>query len=232
MSGAHPTGRFRILIVDDHALVRAGLAELIEAEPDLEVCGQAAEAPAALDLIAKTHPHLVVVDLVLKEGSGLDLIKQIKAIDPTIRMIVSSMHDERIYGERALAAGAMGYVEKDQPVEVLLAAIRRVLAGEISVSDRLSGRILRRVSGSGKESSSPVESLSDRELEVLELIGRGQTTRAIADRLNLSTKTIDTYRENLKSKLGLKTANELIAWAVSWVIDPGSGTVGNDPSTG
>jgi len=217
-----PVPRRRVLIVDDHPLVRSGLAELIADEPDLEVCGEAEGAPQAIKLVRELRPDLVVVDLSLREGSGIELIKQVHAFDPEIRMVVSSMHDEAIFGERTLAAGAMGYVDKQQPTGRLIEAIRQVLSGRVFVSGRLAGRFVAGSTASGRATGgSPIQRLSDRELEVLQLIGEGLTSRMIAERLHLSIKTIDTYRENLKTKLGLRTANELVRYAVAWTLEGG-----------
>lgn len=213
-----PAGR--ILLVDDHALVRRGLAEMIDREPDLEVCGEAADASRALDLIETAEPELVIVDITLKEGSGLELIKQIKVRHPSVRMLVLSMHDEKIYAERALRAGATGYLNKEEPADNVIEAIREVLAGRIYLSGQMADRILHRlVDREADLERSPIDALSDRELEVLELIGRGLTTRQIARELRLSRKTVDTYRENLKAKLQLSTAAELVRFAVAWTLD-------------
>lgn len=216
----------RVLLVDDHELVRTGIAELIASESDLTVCGEAADAPTALRLLGEARPHVAVIDLTLQEGSGLELIKQVRALNPDVKMVVCSMHDGNIYAERALQAGAMAYVNKQEPAETIVTAIRRVLQDRIFVSEEIEDRILRRKvlgrerDGSATANVSPVESLSDRELEVLELLGNGLTTREIAARLNLSAKTIDTYREHLKAKLDLSSATELLRYAVTWNLDP------------
>lgn len=223
MADAGSRAAKRVLLVDDHELVRAGMSELIEAEPDLTVCGTAADTPAAVELVRTTQPHVAIVDIMLREGSGIDLIKRIKAIDSTVRVVVCSMHDDKLYAERALRAGAMAYVNKQQPAERVLEAIRRVLAGRVLLDDSIADEILLRVArGDGDGPSSAIESLSDRELEVLELIGAGLTTRGIAEKLALSVKTIETYREHLKDKLGLDSGNELVRYAVAWSLDPES----------
>ncbi|NIO33172.1 MAG: response regulator [Gemmatimonadetes bacterium] len=210
----------RIGLVDDHALVRRGLAEMVDREPDMEVCGEAADASSALDMIEIAEPELVIVDITLKEGSGLELIKQIKVRYASVRMLVLSMHDEKIYAERALRAGAMGYLNKEEPADKVIEAIREVLAGRIYLSGQMADRILQRlVDREADLERSPIDALSDRELEVLELIGRGLTTRHIAKELHLSRKTVDTYRENLKAKLQLSTAAELVRFAVAWTLD-------------
>jgi len=210
----------RIVIVDDHPLVRSGMVEIVTQEGNMEVVGEAGTAAEALSLVLDKKPDLVLVDITLREGSGLELIRQIKASAPSSRVLVVSMHDENLYAERALHAGAMGYVNKQEPPESVVRAIRQVLAGKIRLSDRMSERILHRVvAGEDALDMSPVDRLSDRELEVLHLIGQGMTTRRIAEKLHLSVKTIDTYREHIKTKLNLKTANELIRFAVQWVLE-------------
>jgi DNA-binding NarL/FixJ family response regulator len=226
-------GKSRVLLVDDHSLVRAGLAKLVASQEDLEVCGEASDAAAALRLIRRHEPDLVIVDLTLREGSGLELIKQAAALDSSIKMLVLSMHDELLYAERALAAGAMGYVSKQEPSRVVMEAIRRVLEGRVYTSEEIAERVLRRSTGKAKsEGGLPTDVLSDRELEVLGLLGDGLNTREIAERLNLSTKTIDTYRENIKSKLGLNNANELLRFAVAWSLDPeGSASADEAPDS-
>lgn len=210
----------RILLVDDHEIVRAGMKDLIESEPDLVVCGQASGAPEAVELLRQTQPHIVILDLSLAEGSGIELAKQIKSMEPTTRVIVCSMHDEALYAERALHAGAMGYINKQEPVERILVAIRGVLEDRVVVSRRIADRILHRAARRDRKPGSPIETLSDRELQVLELIGQGMATRDIAETLHLSVKTIDSYRENLKAKLGLQSATELVRYAVAWTLDP------------
>lgn len=212
-------GVARIALIDDHALLRRGLAELINSEDDLEVCGEAADPSSALELIEREQPDLSVVDISLQEGSGLELIKQIKSQHPDVDVIVLSMHDENLYAERTLRAGAKGYVNKEAAADTVIKAIREVLAGRVYLSDRMSDRILHRiVDRDAMPEESPIDTLSDRELEVLELIGRGLTTRQIARQLHLSRKTIDTYRDHLKTKLQLNTANELVRYAVAWTL--------------
>ncbi len=214
--------RIRILIVDDHPLVRSGLGELISADPDLEVCGEASDANEAMQQIAATKPDLMVVDISLKTGNGIDLIKRVKAKQLGIKMLVSSMHDESLYAERSLSAGAMGYISKQEATEKVIEAIHQVLNGQVYLSAEMSGRLLHRmVSGSAALEQSPIETLSDRELQVFEQIGQGFTTRQIAGGLHLSVKTIETYRENIKNKLSLKNTSELSRHAVQWVIENG-----------
>jgi DNA-binding NarL/FixJ family response regulator len=217
--GRRKGGKAWILIVDDHELLRDGMRLMIEHQSDLAVCGEASDETTAIRQFRRLRPDLVVVDVSLRAGDGLDLIKRIRAIDPVARVVVYSTHDERIYAERALRAGAMGYVTKQKPAHDMLAAIRRVLNGKMHFSDEMVQRLLERAAGQESLTlSTPVESLSDRELEVFELIGRGLTTKAIAEQLHLSPRTVDTYRERLKNKLGLANAAELHHRAAQWAI--------------
>jgi DNA-binding NarL/FixJ family response regulator len=208
----------RIVIVDDHPVVRLGLKKMLDGEQDLEVCGEAEGAAEALTVIEETCPDLVVIDVSLKNGSGLDLVKQIASRDRTIKMLVSSMHDEELFAERSLRAGAMGFVNKEVAVEELRSAIRKVLSGAIYLSGEMTDRVLQSIAqGDLDKGKAPLEQLSNRELEVFELIGKGCTTRRAADHLNLSVKTVETYRENIKTKLNLENNNELICRAAQWV---------------
>jgi DNA-binding NarL/FixJ family response regulator len=216
-----------VLLVDDHPVVRDGLAQRIALEPDLDVCATSATVTEALEALKRHRPDLAIVDLTLPDGHGLELLKEIRALYPKVRLLVFSMHDEIIYGERTLLAGAQGYVMKDAPPETLLAAIRSVLAGKIAVSPDLSERMLRSAARS-RTPKPPMERLSDRELEVFELIGRGVSTKEIADRLHRSVKTIETHRQRLKTKLQIKGHAELIAQAARWVQETGGG---GDPPT-
>jgi DNA-binding NarL/FixJ family response regulator len=205
----------RVLIVDDHPIVRQGLTQLIAQASDLEVCGEAADAATAVLAIDELHPDVAVVDLMLKESSGIELIKDIKSRCPDVRVLVISMHDEAVYAERALRAGAHGYIMKEEATHKVLTAIRRVLAGDVYVSDEMVGRILRRMVGGNQ--SDGIDRLSDRELEVFQWIGRGLSVGEIADRLKVSPKTIESYRSHIKEKLSLATANEVLRVAVSWL---------------
>ncbi|MHC4626488.1 MAG: response regulator transcription factor [Planctomycetota bacterium] len=208
----------RILIVDDHPIVRQGLAELINHEEDFVVCGQAEDYHEALTAVGQCDPDMAVVDISLKETSGLELIKDIHLQHPDLPILALSMHDETLYAERALRAGAMGYIMKQEATENVIAAIRRVLGGEIYVSDRMASRMVRKlVTGQTVTNASPVDSLSDRELEVFRLIGKGHGTRQISERLCLSVKTIETYRAHIKDKLALADAAELLQYAIQWV---------------
>jgi len=213
--------RSKVLLVDDHPLVRRGLADLIGREPDLEVCGEAADVAEALQEIERCRPDIVVVDLTLKSGHGIDLIEKVAARGDQIKMLVSSMHDEMLFAERVLRAGAMGYVSKQEPPETLLAAVRQVLRGEVCLSARMTSRVLHRALGSSLAQEGPLECLSNRELEVFEMIGQGLTTLQIARRLDLSRKTIETHREKIKQKLNLKNGAELSRRAVQWVLGRG-----------
>lgn len=212
----------RVMIVDDHELMREGLRQLISRQANLEVCGEASNEREARSRFRELQPDLVVVDLTLKESSGLDLIKWTRQERPEAKVIVLTMHDERDYGERALRAGAGGYVNKQLPARTILAAIARVLEGKLFFSEGLTERLMHRtVSGSATGDDSPVAALSDRELEIFSLIGAGLTTDQIAQRLHLSINTIGTYRERLKTKLNLKTSAELSHFATLWVAENG-----------
>jgi len=207
-----------VLIIDDHPIVREGLAELINREPDLQVCGQAASGSEALSLTESLQPDLALVDISLDDISGLQLIKNLKARRRQLRVLVLSMHDESLYAERALRAGAHGYVMKREAPTHVITAIRKVLAGDVFLSDTLSARFMRKLAaGEDFAEESPVSRLSDRELEVYSHIGQGLKTRQIAAKLNLSVKTIETYREHIKEKLGLGDATELVQSAIKWV---------------
>jgi DNA-binding NarL/FixJ family response regulator len=207
----------KILIVDDHPIVRQGLTELINQEDDLVVCEQAEDAAEAMGIIKKLKPDMAIVDISLKETSGMELIKDIKVKYPNLAVLALSMHDESLYAERALRAGAKGYVMKAEATEKVVTAIRKILSGQIYVSDRMAAKMVRKlVGGSPDVGVSAIERLSDRELEVFRLIGQGYGTRQIAERLHLSIKTIETYREHIKEKLNLADASELLQYAIQW----------------
>jgi DNA-binding NarL/FixJ family response regulator len=209
----------RVVLVDDHPVVRLGLRQMLNAEEDFEVCGEADGSAAALSVIREKCPDLVVVDVSLADGSGLDLVKQLATSDPSIRILVSSMHDEALFAERALRAGALGYINKEEAVTEMVDAMRKVLAGSIYLSQNMTDRLLRTITQNDMEQgNATLDRLSDRELEVFELLGQGLTTRQAADRLHLSVKTIETYRENIKTKLNLENNNELICRAAQWVV--------------
>lgn len=207
-----------ILIVDDHPIVRQGLAQLINQEKDLEVCGQAEDAHEAMQAIRQLNPDLVVVDVGLKDTSGLELIKDLKIQYPNLPVLTLSMYDESVYGERALRAGAKGYIMKQEATEKVVTAIRQVLAGEVYVSSGMAAKMVSRfVGGNSRTAGSPADALSDRELEVFRMLGEGFSTREMAEKLHLSVKTVETYRAHIKDKLGLQDANELLRSAIRWV---------------
>ncbi len=208
----------KILIVDDHPIVRQGLAELVNHENDLAVCGQAEDAHQAMKAIKELRPEMAVIDISLKETSGIELIKDINVRYPNLPVLALSMHDESLYAERALRAGAKGYIMKAEATEKVITAIRKILNGEIYVSDKMAAKMVRQLVGSKtKISTTPVERMSDRELEVFNLIGKGYGTRQISERLHLSIKTIETYRAHIKEKLSLANAAELLQYAIQWV---------------
>lgn len=208
----------RILLVDDHAVVRYGIAQLIQREQDLDVCGQEEDAAHAMAAIEKLKPDLVIADISLKDSSGLELMRNIKAQYRGLPVLVVSTHDERVYAEVAFRAGALGYLMKDEALEKIVPAIRRVLSGNIYVSEAQAARMLeQQVRGRASLEHSPVQDLSDRELEVFQMIGQWKKTSEIAKELHLSIKTIEYYREQIKLKLNLRTAAELTQHATAWV---------------
>ena len=206
----------RVLLVDDHAIMRDGLYELINRERDLEVCGQTGDAFVALELAAGTAPDLALVDITIAGKNGLELIKDIHVQFPQVAILALSMHDETLYAERVLRSGGRGYIMKQEGGQRVIEAIRMVLAGEIAVSPKVSAKVLDLFSGSGSEIS-PLGRLSDRELEIFQLIGRGQDNRQIADHLHISPKTVEIHRAHLKEKLQIATTAKLIAFAASWI---------------
>lgn len=211
--------KHRIFLVDDHPIVVTGFTLMLNAQPDLEVCGTARSAEEALERIAEAKPDLVVTDVTLPGRSGLDLLKDLIAMQPGIRVLLVTMHDELLYGERALRAGARGYLMKEAGSERMLVGIRQILAGQIYVSERMQAKILEGMSRTQPREggSSPTEKLSDREFEVFRLLGQGKTTKEIADQLHLSHKTVAVHRGHIKEKLGLTSATELMHQAVRWV---------------
>jgi DNA-binding NarL/FixJ family response regulator len=223
----------KVVLVDDHPIVRHGMAQLINAEPDLEVCGEASTAAEALTLVEETKPHLALIDLSLEEGSGLELVKQIKAQDESVRMLVVSMHDETLFADRVLSAGALGYITKQKATEELIDAVRQVLSGQVYLSENMTNRMLHRLVARDEDTGeSPIERLSDREIQVFELIGQGISTRDISERLHISVKTVETHRENIKQKLDLEANLELIRWAVQWVFEQGRSGAGEKKTSG
>jgi DNA-binding NarL/FixJ family response regulator len=211
-------GKIRILLVDDHAVVRFGIAQLINRQPDMTVCGEEEDASRAMGAIATLKPQLVIADISLKDSSGLELMRNIKAQYAGLPILVVSGHDESVYAEIAFRAGALGYLMKEEALDKIIMAIRRVLSGAIYVSDSLAAKMLQQqIRGQTSINESPVKDLSDRELEVFQLIGQWKTTRDIAEELHLSVKTIEYYREQIKRKLSLKNAAELTQRATAWV---------------
>ncbi len=215
----------RILIVDDHPMMRQGLAQLISVESDLTICAEAESAEAALNVVGKLKPDLVLADISLPGKNGLELIKDFQAIQPGLPVLVISMHDESLYAERVLRAGGRGYIMKQEGGKKLMLALRQVLAGKIYVSEKISADILEMFSGrrTGAEGS-PVEKLTDREFEVFQHIGQGKGTREIAEKLHLSVKTVEVHRANIKAKLKLNSASELVHFAVRWSESQGVGS--------
>jgi DNA-binding NarL/FixJ family response regulator len=208
----------RVFLVDDHPLVREHLTALIQREADLEVCGEAADAPTALELISQQSPDLVILDISLKQSNGLELIKDLKQRWPKLPVLVLSMHDEMLYAERSLRAGALGYITKEEATVNVLSAVRKVLGGEVYLSERMAGRVMKRmVSGAKDELGSPLEVLTDRELAVFQMLGRGMGTRQIAEELRLGIKTVESYRARIKEKLQLQDGNQLLQHAIQWV---------------
>lgn len=210
--------KIRTLIVDDHPILRQGLMKMLEGEEAIEVCGEAASAKEALKAIESCQPDLAIVDISLEGTNGIELIKNIRARFSSVDCLVLSMHDESLYAERALRAGAKGYIMKQEASERIVTAIRQVSEGKIYVSEKIGSRIMENIaSGRSGAGSSPLDLLTDRELEVFELIGRGIGTRAIAQQLHLSVKTIEAHRSHIKDKLNLKSGVELVQRAIQWV---------------
>jgi DNA-binding NarL/FixJ family response regulator len=209
----------RVFIVDDHPIVRDGLTTIINHEKDLEVCGEADEPQEALKAISELRPDVVIVDITLKNSDGIELTKSLKGRYPTLPVIVLSIHDELTYAERALRAGASGYLMKEVVSDKITAAIRTVLTGEIYVSNTMGKKLLRKMAAAGKADaiSAPIDSLSDRELEIFRLIGQGYKPSKIAQSVHLSVKTVETYRARIKEKLHLADADELLRYAIQWV---------------
>ena len=221
-AAVRPAVRKRVLLVDDHPMLRAGLVELVNKQPDMEVSCDAASAAEGLGEIQRCRPELMVTDITLPGRSGVEFIKDALALEPHLPILVLSMHNETIYAERVLQAGARGYIMKEASPEELLTAIRRVLAGGIYVSAEMSARLLAGLAASRpRSSSSPIKKLSDREFEVFRLLGQGLATATIGKRLNLSAKTVATHRINIKAKLGIATAAALISCAAQWVTADG-----------
>jgi DNA-binding NarL/FixJ family response regulator len=217
-NAARELSKKRIFIVEDHPIFRHGLVQLINGEPDLEVVGDASSAPQAMSALREKEADVVILDVSLRGANGIELLKHLRAEHRTLPMLVLSMHDESLYALRALRAGASGYLMKRETPEVLLAALRKVAAGEIYVSANFGEELIFKVvRGSETGGSTALDSLTDREIEVLQLVGEGRSSRQIADELHLSTKTIESHRLHIKEKLGLHSANELVRFAVDWV---------------
>jgi len=223
MSRNNSKKRARVLIVDDHPAVREALAMLIGRQADLEVCGEAADLSEALRLVADSQPDVAVIDISLKTGCGIDLIKRIRDRNDRVSMLVWSTHSESLYAERALRAGALGYVNKDQATEKIVEGIRRVLEGKVYLSEAMIETMLHRTVGEERKeiNRSPLDTLANRELEVFRLIGEGIRTAAIAERLHLSVKTIETYRDRIRQKLDLSDGTELAHYATKWMLENG-----------
>jgi len=216
--------KYSVLLVDDHPIVRQGLALLIDREADLSVCGEAEGAHTAFHAIETLHPDIVVLDISLSGPDGLDVLKEIRMKSADLPVLILSMHDESIYAERAMRAGANGYIMKQEATEKVLIAIRRILQGDVYVSDRLTKTMLQQfVRGGPPANRSPLLNLTDRELEVFRLIGEGHGTRRIADELHLSVKTIESYQAHIKEKLALRNARELVQHAIEWTFDLNGG---------
>jgi DNA-binding NarL/FixJ family response regulator len=214
------SGRVTVAIVDDHPLVREGLAARIASQPDMEVCGEAADIESALELVVSKRPSLVIVDIALKDGHGIDLIKRIVGAGVNTRMLVVSAYEESFFAERALRAGALGYINKQELQGKVVEAMRTVLRGDRYLSTAMAQRLIAQAIGS-RVTHGGTETLTDREMQIFQLIGRGKSTREIARELNVSVHTIDSHREHIRTKLDLRTGTELIQRAVQWHIENG-----------
>jgi DNA-binding NarL/FixJ family response regulator len=214
MAGFAPT---KVLIVDDHPVVRLGLAEMINREADLTVCGEAAEVTEAMRKMEASHPDVVIIDISLEGESGIELIEHIRARWPSVKMLVSSAHDERVFAGRVLRAGAMGYLSKREALTKIVEALRQVLRGEVYLSPQMATVLLQRVAAGKSLDLDPIEALSNRELQVFEMIGQGLTTQEIARKLQVSPKTVESHREGVKMKLNLRNSAQLTRRAFQWV---------------
>jgi DNA-binding NarL/FixJ family response regulator len=209
----------KVLVVDDHPIVRERIAELINQEPDLTVCGEAEDAAQALRAAAEQRPDVVITDISLKDSYGIELVKQLKALHPDLPALVLSMHEESMYGERALRAGASGYLTKQEASKKVVDAVRRVLRGGIYVSDKLAAALVRKVAGGNNEKGGDlVDALTDREREVFQLLGEGLTVREVSERLSITPKTVEAHREHIKQKLNFKTSSELLRFAIQYTL--------------
>ena len=218
---AQPPHRAKVLVVDDHPAIREALTIRMARTPDLAVCGEAEDIAGALRLLASEKPDVMIVDISLKSGDGIDLIKHIKLRDPRVRTLVWSMHSENLYAERALRAGAHGYITKEQATDQIVDAVRQVLSGKVDLSQAMTERLLHRaVNGEPNDlAAGPIDVLSDRELEVFRRMGQGQKTREIAEELHLSVKTVETYRDRIRHKLELSEGGDLVRYALQWALE-------------
>lgn len=207
----------RIVLIDDHPIMRHGLAQLVRAEEGLDVCGDAGSAREGLEVVSKLKPDLAIIDLTLPDKNGLELVKDIRAAHPATQCLVLSMHDESLYGERSLRAGARGYVMKEEAADQLITAIHKVLSGGLYVSETLNARMLEQVTGASRSKASGMDSLTDRELEILTLVGKGVATKNIATQLSISARTVEAHRAHIKEKLGITDGAALVRYAVQWV---------------
>ena len=212
----------RILIVDDHAVIREGLRALLSREPGIEVCGEAGNVKMALNLVREVSPTLAIIDISIGDESGLDLIRRIREFDANIRILAWSMYDDLLYAERALSAGAMGFINKREGTRTIVEAIQTIRAGNVYLSERMKNHMIHRsVGGQSATGKTPIETLSNRELEVFRMIGKGLTTAEIGKSLHLSVKTVETHRQRIKRKLQLDDANKLVREATQWVLENG-----------
>ena len=209
----------RIFLVDDHPIFRLGLRRILEAEDDLEVCGEAEKIEGAAEALSASAPDLAVVDISLRDGHGLELIRKLKTDFPSMPTLVVSMHDEKLYAERAVRAGAQGYLPKHSSAERMVQGIRQAMSGELVLSPDIARNLLRRTLHRRPTEDSPLAGLSDRELEIFEMIGRGDSARTIAEKLSISVKTVETHRTNIRQKINLSSTNELVRFATTWVSD-------------
>jgi len=215
---AETHARTKVFLVDDHPLVREWLTQLIQREDDLAICGEAEDTHEALQKIAETKPDIVIADISLKSTHGLELVKDLQVRMPSLPVLILSMHDESLYAERVLRAGAKGYITKQEATKKILLAVRQVLSGQIYISEKMSSRMVHKmVLGRAEEQKTPIERLTDRELEVFQLIGCGQGTRRIATELHLGIKTVESYRARIKEKLKLEDGTQLLQQAIQWV---------------
>lgn len=217
------TDHIQVFLVDDHPAIREAVADTISQTMDMDMCGETGSSDEAFRLIEKKKPDIAIIDISLDDAHGLDLVQNVRAQYPDVKMIVFSMYDENVYAERAIRAGASGYLMKSEPTQTMLKAIRRVHEGEVYLSRRMSARILNKVAtGRSSEPSFAIDELTDREMAVFQMLGEGYSIQEIQDRLNLTRKTIETYRRRAKEKLGFDTVSELLQYAVQWTYGQGT----------